>query len=403
MTGRLRALAASGVLVVTVTAVLMSGATAAATSSASAPLHIQSSSLGQDGQELVWRVQLASPFAPSQLSRDGRSLCLLIERPATGTVAGQVCVAGPSGRSRSPRLLYTPVGPGRPRAVPATVTRGSDSQLTARFLPADAGTAYRPLRWQVMSTLRAAACAPPPPSGGTCFELDPSRPTLLKLHTPVLVGCTPAGPSLVSHGPAHLREVALTFDDGPWGTPPTSAFLHVLERAHVPGTFFEIGDQIGSYDPGGRLERRMLADGDLIGDHTWSHPSMPGLSRGAQAGQLSSTASAIRRATGGFRPCLWRPPYGALNGSLVSLARSLGFLTITWDVDPRDWATPGVGAIYGNVVGNARDGSIVLQHFGGGPRYQTLAALPQEIATLRRRGFKFVTVSQLLGLRLIYR
>jgi peptidoglycan/xylan/chitin deacetylase (PgdA/CDA1 family) len=141
----------------------------------------------------------------------------------------------------------------------------------------------------------------------------------------------------------------------------------------------------------------------MIGDHTWSHPSMPGLSAGAQRQQLLSTASAIQRATHGFTPCLWRPPYGAVNGPLVSLARSLGLLTIMWDVDPRDWATPGVGAIYGNVVANVRNGAIVLQHFGGGPRYQTLAALPQEIDTLRHRGYQFVTVAQMLGLRLIYK
>jgi len=74
-----------------------------------------------------------------------------------------------------------------------------------------------------------------------------------------------------------------------------------------------------------------------------------------------------------------------------------------WDVDPRDWALPGVNAIYSNVVSHAHDGAIVIQHFGGGPRYQTLAALPREIDALRAKGYKFVTVTQLLGLQLLYR
>ena len=74
-----------------------------------------------------------------------------------------------------------------------------------------------------------------------------------------------------------------------------------------------------------------------------------------------------------------------------------------WDVDPRDWALPGVNAIYGNLVANAHNGAIVIQHFGGGPRYETIAALPREIETLRARGYKFVTVAQMLGLRLIYK
>ena len=102
-------------------------------------------------------------------------------------------------------------------------------------------------------------------------------------------------------------------------------------------------------------------------------------------------------------PRLWRPPYGDVNGSLVSLARSLGLITIQWSVDPRDWSLPGTGAIYSTVVNDARNGSIVLQHFGGGPRYETFAALPEEIATLRARGYRFVTVAQMLGLRLIYK
>jgi peptidoglycan/xylan/chitin deacetylase (PgdA/CDA1 family) len=86
----------------------------------------------------------------------------------------------------------------------------------------------------------------------------------------------------------------------------------------------------------------------------------------------------------------------------VGLARSLGMITVNWDVDTVDWSTPGTGTIYQRAVA-ARSGSIILEHFGGGPRYQTLAALPQEITTLRNRGYRFVTVSELLGLRLIYK
>ena len=81
----------------------------------------------------------------------------------------------------------------------------------------------------------------------------------------------------------------------------------------------------------------------------------------------------------------------------------MGFTTIQWDVDPRDWSRPGTGAIYSTVVGNAQNGSIILQHDGGGDRSETLAALPHEIDTLKREGFGFVTIPQLLGLKLIYR
>ena len=76
--------------------------------------------------------------------------------------------------------------------------------------------------------------------------------------------------------------------------------------------------------------------------------------------------------------------------------------TVTWDVDPTDWATPGTGAIYSRVVSAARPGSIILMHDGGGNRSETLAALPRIIDNLRRRGYRFKTVSALLGNRLIY-
>lgn len=379
--------------------------TAGANSVKAVPLQVHSASLTQNGQQLVWQVQLTGPFSPGALARDRRTLCLLVERPANGSLAGEACIAGPARHSVTPRLVYTPItraGPGAARPVAATVTRSSDAELTASFLPASVGVGYTRLRWQVISTLAAPSCTTPASSSG-CSTLVPSSSTLLRLHTPRLVGCAPSGPSLVYAGSAHRRQIALTFDDGPWYEPPPSAFLDVLEREHVPGTFFEIGDQISQYDRTGAYERRMLADGDMIGDHSWSHPDVAGLPASEQRAQLEDAAAAIRRATDGFTPCLWRPPYGDISPSLISLARSLGFLTIMWDVDPRDWATPGVGAIYDNVVANAHDGAIVIQHFGGGPRYQTVAALPQEIDTLRRKGYQFVTVAQLLGLRLIYR
>ena len=147
----------------------------------------------------------------------------------------------------------------------------------------------------------------------------------------------------------------------------------------------------------------MLADGDMIGDHTWSHPDMLGLSASEQRQQLSLAAAAIRKATGGFEPCLFRAPYGAVDPSLLELARSMGFTTIQWDIDPRDWALPGESEIIDNVLDNAHNGGIIEEHFGGGPRYETLDALPEEVAGLRKRGYQLVTLTQMLGYKLVYR
>jgi peptidoglycan/xylan/chitin deacetylase (PgdA/CDA1 family) len=232
--------------------------------------------------------------------------------------------------------------------------------------------------------------------------LFPGHAVLAGLHVPKLVGCVPSGPDLVFDGPSNVHDIALTFDDGPWPDPPSIDFVNLLAKEHVPATFFEIGEQISEYDPTGSVERTMLADGDMIGDHTWTHPDMVNLSPAAQTSEIEQTAAAIRSATG-FTPCLWRPPYEAFDSQVDSLAASLGFLTINYDVDTVDWSLPGTPTIISRAVGGAHNGAIILQHFGGGPRYETLDALPTEIADLRAQGYKFVTITQMLGLKLIYK
>lgn len=370
------------------------------------PLAVQSASVVQSGQDLVWQVELAHSFSPGALHRDGRSLCLLIERAANGSEISQVCLSGSPRGARPTQLVYMPEtgsGPGPGKAIAATITRSSDRELTASFLPAAVGLGYRPVRWQLASTASGPGCSSAPSGANACVALFPTRPALVRLHTPQLVGCEPKGPDWVFRGPAEKREIALTFDDGPWWEPPASQFVNLLAREHVPATFFEVGEHIPTYDPRGTVERQMLADGDMIGDHTWSHPDLLGLSRTQQREEISRAADAIRKATGGFEPCLFRAPDGAVDSSLLAVAHSMGFATIQWDVDPRDWALPGTGAIIDNVLANAHDGAIVEEHFGGGPRYQTLDALPQEIAELRARGYQLVTLTEMLGYKLLYR
>jgi peptidoglycan/xylan/chitin deacetylase (PgdA/CDA1 family) len=367
------------------------------------PLGIQSATLAQSAQDLVWSVSAQTPFSPAALGAAGRSLCLLIERDQNTSVAGQVCMADPAPGGTSPRVTYqhiTRAGPGPATVIAATITRTGARNLTVTLLPSAIDNDYRSMHWQVLSTLKSSHCSAPGASRIGCFTVFPAVPPLARLHTPQLVGCTAEGPAFVDNGPSSGREIALTFDDGPW--PDTPQFLDILEHYKVPATFFEIGRQIATYGEDGALERRMLADGDMVGDHTWSHPDVAGAGAFAQA-QIEDAAAAIRTATHGFTPCLFRAPYGDVSSALISEARSFGFTTIQWDIDPRDWALPGVSEIYDNVVDNAHPGAIVLQHDGGGNRSETLTALPQEIQTLRSRGYRFVTITQLLGQRLIYR
>jgi peptidoglycan-N-acetylglucosamine deacetylase len=395
--------ASAGAVVIALLSVV--GHVASATGVGSQPLAVQSASLVQDGQQLVWQLQMTQPFAPGGLARDRRAACLLIERADDGAVTGQLCLAGPRTGQRVPRVLYASVTNGvssGARAIDATITRASNRDLTASFLPSGIGATYKPLRWQVLSALGPPACIAPVtgiPPAGACEVLFPVRPALLKLHTPKLVGCVATGTRWVFNGPADVRDIALTFDDGPWVQTPQ--FLDVLERYHVPATFFQIGEWISVYGQHDRLERRMLRDGDMIGDHTWTHPDYTGTGPYEQM-QVDRAADAIRGATG-FYPCLFRAPYGNTSPAQLAQIRSLGMTTIQWDIDPRDWALPGVAEIEDNVLTNARNGAIVEMHDGGGPRQETIDALPTIITTLRKRGYRFVTITQMLGYRLIYK
>ena len=394
-----RAMALSALLLATF------GASAVAAAGPERPLHVRTASLVQQGQQLQWQVQLGTGIEIRTLQRQHRSLCLLIEPPHHHTVLGRVCVVPPAGKGGGPRLVYRNAKATKPGwlLISATVKRPTSSRVIATFLPGEAHIAYRPLHWQVLSSVAPPACTPTAHHPNLCATLFPAKPSTATLHNPVPVGCVPSGPSEVFSGPSSQHDIALTFDDGPWNDPPTIDFLKVLEHYHVPATFFEIGDQISTYDPGGTLERRMLSDGDMIGDHTWTHPDMTQLSPSEQQSQLLQTADAIKSATHGFRTCIWRPPYGSVNSQVISLARSLGFITIQWDVDTVDWSLPGTATIYQRAVNGAHNGAIILQHFGGGPRQETLQALPHEITTLKARGYHFVTITQMLGLKLIYR
>jgi peptidoglycan-N-acetylglucosamine deacetylase len=370
---------------------------ARASAAGPAPIALVHAAVQQTGQDVAWSVETQTPFSPGALAAAGGSMCLLVEHVHSDAVIGQLCVVGPRAGGRTPRLQWRS-GDGPGTTIAATVSRTGSRQLTAEFVPSAIGVRYAPLRWQARSTSGAPRCRGG--DGPGCATVWPAAPALARLHVPQPVGCTAMGPPWLGGVTTTRREIALTFDDGPWYQTPR--FLALLEHYKVPATFFEVGEHIAQFGEGGAIERRMLADGDMIGDHTWSHINVAGGGPVA-AEQIERTAAAIRAATHGFTPCLFRAPYGSVSSTLLGEARSLGFTTIQWDIDPRDWALPGVGEIENNVLANAHPGAIVIMHDGGGDRSETLAALPDIIDTLRARGYTFETVTQLLGQRVSYR
>jgi peptidoglycan/xylan/chitin deacetylase (PgdA/CDA1 family) len=205
-------------------------------------------------------------------------------------------------------------------------------------------------------------------------------------------GCASRPGAIAREGPKSAKaadEVALTFDDGPSRT-QTAAILATLDRLGARATFFEEGRHVRGREA---LMRQILALGDEIGNHSFHHPVDPG------EGELAATQAAIRAATG-FTPCLFRPPYGELDRAEKAAARADGLELVFWTLDSEDDAHPGVGPIRARVVRRARPGSIVLLH-DGGRHPQTVAALAGIVEGLQRRGFRLVTVTELLGGRMV--
>ncbi len=172
--------------------------------------------------------------------------------------------------------------------------------------------------------------------------------------------------------------VALTFDDGPGAY--TAQVLDLLERYHVRATFCLIGRQVAAY---AALVRRIVADGDTLCNHTFTHDLWLG-TRSPEViwSELRRTSDAIHAVVPKAGSGYFRNPGGNFTPTTIAIARSLGMASIYWSVDPRDWSRPGTEAIISIVVGRTRPGSIVLMHDGGGDRSQTVTALRTILPTL---------------------
>jgi peptidoglycan/xylan/chitin deacetylase (PgdA/CDA1 family) len=194
----------------------------------------------------------------------------------------------------------------------------------------------------------------------------------------------------VRSGGAKGDDVALTFDDGPG--PYTQQLVATLDKLHVHATFFAIGDQEQYFSAGTLAE---IKSGDVIGDHTETHPMMASLSAHDQYEELFDQMAQIE-VVGGKRPRLFRPPYGSFDATTFKELHHLHLLMVLWSVDTADYTQPGVGAIVQSALAGAKPGAIILMHDGGGNRSETIAALPAIVKGLRKRGLHPVTIERLL-------
>jgi cellulose synthase/poly-beta-1,6-N-acetylglucosamine synthase-like glycosyltransferase/peptidoglycan/xylan/chitin deacetylase (PgdA/CDA1 family)/spore germination protein YaaH len=196
------------------------------------------------------------------------------------------------------------------------------------------------------------------------------------------------------------KEIALTFDDGP-DPRYTPAILDILKARGVKAAFFVVGVEAEQYP---YLLRREYDEGHLIGNHTYAHPNVATISLERTRLELGATLRLIEHITGRGTK-LFRPPYNADSEpqtpeEIVPILRAqqAGYLCIGERIDPRDWQ-PGTtpDGIMADITAEKDEGNILLLHDGGGNRSATVTALPRIIDYLRSQGYRFVSVSELIG------
>ncbi len=239
------------------------------------------------------------------------------------------------------------------------------------------------------------------PSGGRRvlrFQNDRriSSETFTALPSPYVIDRT---------GAADPKAVALTFDDGPdpqW----TPAILRILEAQHVPAAFFVVGENAIIHP---QLLRQMIADGDEIGNHSYTHPNLAQESALGTRIELNATQRLIEAYTGRSTRLFRAPYFGDAEPTTADelgpakLAQDAGYTIVGLHVDSEDWQRPGVARIVANTMtslhARSADSSrnVVLLHDGGGDRAQTVAALPLIIAQMRAEGYHFTTLAALAG------
>ncbi|MCL6562624.1 MAG: polysaccharide deacetylase family protein [Firmicutes bacterium] len=186
------------------------------------------------------------------------------------------------------------------------------------------------------------------------------------------------------------KVAALTFDIS-WGTRMPPKVLAILREHRTPATFFLSGPW-AQQNPS--LVREMARDGFEIESHGWAHVNYSQLSYQGVVDNIAR-ANAVLSELAGQRPRFVRPPNGDFSPQSIRAARSLGYTTVTWGTDSLDWMNPGVATIVRRVVDRVFPGDIILMHASDTCK-QTDLALPQILSGLAHKGYRLVTLKQLM-------
>lgn len=218
------------------------------------------------------------------------------------------------------------------------------------------------------------------------------------LVIPIIV-CADVGNStdddiFIKNGSRNEKIIAITFDDGPHPV-ETNKILDVLKKHDVCATFFIAGKHAAWYE---KPLIRLVKEGHEIGNHTYNHPDVSTLSDYQIESEIIACEKIIFEKTG-KKTNLFRPPYGNYNRSNMSaIAKKLGYKIILWTtIDTKDWQNPSAQSISQKIINDAQNGDIILLHDYA--TNNTVEALDMFIPAMKQKGYKFVTISQLIESR----
>jgi peptidoglycan/xylan/chitin deacetylase (PgdA/CDA1 family) len=244
---------------------------------------------------------------------------------------------------------------------------------------------------------RMPAPAPPSPPAQVVTQTPAPAPTATATPPPTATPeptPTPTprisrAPGEVTLGNAARAEMALTFDCGASGI-PTPAILEALRKASVRSTFFITGQWATRYP----ALTREIAQEHEIANHSWSHPDFRNLSDARILDEMRRTDDLLSRISGTTTKPFWRAPFGSRDRRILTAIQNDGWpYHIYWSADSGDWLAITPAQVRANVVRAARNGAIIVQHCGS---TQTAQVLPAILDDLQTRGFRLVTVSDLL-------